>query len=71
MVELYHNIQSDNGTMTDQHALRQISTQYLTASEGSKDLRAPLKLESFMRDAGLTELASRMIPVPMNGWSIS
>ncbi|RPB02032.1 S-adenosyl-L-methionine-dependent methyltransferase [Choiromyces venosus 120613-1] len=71
MVEIYHNVQSDNGTMTDEHALREASTKYLTAAESSKDLRAPLALDSLMRGAGMENVASKMIPMPLNGWSIN
>lgn len=71
MVEIYHNVQSDNGTMTDEHAVRETSTKFLSSVENSKDLRAPLALESFMRGAGLVDVAGRMIPLPLNGWSIS
>jgi hypothetical protein len=39
--------------------------------EGRKDMRAPLHLESMMRTAGLLEIESRMIPLPLNGWPTS
>ncbi|KAG0133499.1 S-adenosyl-L-methionine-dependent methyltransferase [Tuber indicum] len=71
MIEIYHNVQSDNGTMTDGHALRELSTKFLSASENSKDLRAPLALESFMQSAGMVDVAGRMIPLPLNGWSMN
>jgi len=70
-VEFYYNIQSDNGSLTDNHALRQYSSTFLRAMEGKKDLRAALRLEAMMRDAGLVEIGSRMIPLPLNGWSQS
>jgi hypothetical protein len=70
-VEFYYNIQSDNGSLTDNHALRQYSSTFLRAMEGRKDLRAALRLETMMRDTGLVEIGSRMIPLPLNGWSQS
>ncbi|KAF8241988.1 S-adenosyl-L-methionine-dependent methyltransferase, partial [Wilcoxina mikolae CBS 423.85] len=66
--ECYHLVQSDNGTITDDHAIRKLTTRYTTAMEGKKDVRAPMRLESMMRGAGLVEIQSRMIQLPMNGW---
>jgi hypothetical protein len=61
-------VQSDNGSLTDRHAIRQLSSTFIRAMEGRKDMRAPLHLESMMRTAGLLEIESRMIPLPLNGW---
>ncbi|KAI9844445.1 MAG: hypothetical protein M1838_002181 [Thelocarpon superellum] len=69
MVELYYNCQSDNGSLTDDHALRQWSSQYLSSMDGLKDLRAPMRLAQMMRDAGLVDLETRMIPLPLCAWS--
>lgn len=68
MTEFYYNVQSDNGTLTETNALRQWSSKMLQAYEGRKDLRAPLKLERMFREAGLVDLETRMIPIPLNGW---
>lgn len=61
-------IQSDNGTITENSILRQMSTNFFRAIEDTKDPRAPLRFDSMMREAGLVELGSRMIPLPLNGW---
>lgn len=68
LIEIYHMIQSDNGTITEDNVLRQMSTNLFSAIEGTKDPRAPLRFDSMMREAGLVELGSRMIPLPLNGW---
>jgi len=68
MVEMYYNVQSDNGNLTDDHALRQWSANYLQSMEGLKDLRVPLRLQSLMRDAGFIDVESRMIQLPTCGW---
>lgn len=69
MVELYHNCQSDNGSLTDRHALRRWSMKMLSSLEEIKDLRAPLRLSQMMSNAGYTDLQSRMIPLPLCDWS--
>lgn len=70
LIEIYHMIQSDNGTITDDNILRQMSTSFFSAIEDTKDPRAPLRFDSMMREAGLVELGSRMIPLPLNGWPV-
>ncbi|KMU84154.1 hypothetical protein CIHG_01940 [Coccidioides immitis H538.4] len=52
MVEIYFNIQSDNGALTENHALRKWSSSYIKALEGVKDVRAGMKLTSLMTSAG-------------------
>ncbi|KAI0009727.1 S-adenosyl-L-methionine-dependent methyltransferase [Xylariaceae sp. FL0662B] len=69
MVEIDYNAQSDNGSLTDGHALRQWSQAYLRAMEQHKNPRAPRRLAAWMRSAGFTEVNERMIPLPMCGWS--
>ncbi|KAF3924652.1 hypothetical protein AA313_de0204248 [Arthrobotrys entomopaga] len=69
MVEIYFNAQSDNGTLTEEHGLRRWSKTYLEIFEAGKDLRAPTRMQSLMEAAGFTEVQSRMIPLPLNGWS--
>ncbi|KAF5673783.1 methyltransferase [Fusarium heterosporum] len=51
------------------HALSQWSRQYLDSQQPYKDLRAPLHLASWMRSAGFTEVESRLLTLPMCGWS--
>ncbi|KAF8849992.1 UMTA methyltransferase [Acephala macrosclerotiorum] len=69
MVEMYFQVQSDNGSLTDDHALRQWSARYSESMEGLKDLRVPLRLSNMMRDAGFVDVEARMIPLPTCGWS--
>ncbi|EWY96740.1 hypothetical protein FOYG_05336 [Fusarium oxysporum NRRL 32931] len=69
MVEIYFNAQSDNGTLSRDHALSQWSRQYLESQQPYKDPRAPLQLASWMRSAGFTEVESRLLTLPMCGWS--
>ncbi|KAK2733755.1 hypothetical protein FQN57_001942 [Myotisia sp. PD_48] len=69
MVEIYFNVQSDSGVLTEDHALRQWSTKYISALEDIKDVRAGMKLNNFMSSAGLTQIESKMIALPLSGWS--
>jgi len=48
MIELYYNFQSDNGTLTPDHALSQWSARYLESVQGLKDLRAATRLPNLM-----------------------
>ena len=61
--------QSDNGSITDSHPLRQWSDNYIRSLEGIKDPRAPLRLHGLFSAAGLVEVEQRMIPLPLCGWS--
>lgn len=69
MVEIYFNVQSDNGSITDDHALRRWSSQYMRALEDEKDLRIGSRLRSICVEAGLEEVDTKMIPLPLSGWS--
>ena len=69
MVELYYQCQSDNGSITDSHALRQWSNKYFQALDGIKDMRAPMRLQTIFAAAGFVEIELKMIPLPMCGWS--
>ncbi|MCJ1335609.1 hypothetical protein MMC09_000881 [Bachmanniomyces sp. S44760] len=69
MVEFYYNCQSDNGSITEESALRQWSNQYLSALDDKKDPRAPLQLGTHLANAGFTSVESQMIPLPISGWS--
>ncbi|KAF3919357.1 hypothetical protein ABW21_db0204150 [Orbilia brochopaga] len=71
MVEIYFNVQSDNGTLTENHGLRRWSKTYLEIFENDKDLRIHTRLQPLMEAAGFTQVQSRMIPLPLNGWSRS
>ena len=69
MVECYYMCQSDNGSISDENALRQWSEHYLRAIEEKKDPRAPLQLQSMINAAGLVDVESRMMPMPLCGWA--
>jgi hypothetical protein len=69
MVEIYFNVQSDNGSITDEHALRKWSTHYLRALEDRKDLRIGSKLRTLLTEAGFVEVDTKMIPLPLSPWS--
>ena len=68
MVEIYFNVQSDNGTITDGHALRQWSQKYRTALDDLKDLRVVSRLGTLLTAAGLVEVDTRMIQLPLSAW---
>lgn len=69
MVELYFNVQSDNGSLTEGHALRQWSARYMESLQGLKDLRVPLRLPNMMREAGFVDVEHRMIQLHTCAWS--
>ncbi|KAF7595881.1 hypothetical protein BBP40_004374 [Aspergillus hancockii] len=69
LVEIYFNVQSDNGSITEEHALRQWSTQLMGSLAAVKDLRVGTRLRHLLTEAGLTEVDARMIPLPLSAWS--
>ncbi|KAK1987981.1 UMTA methyltransferase [Colletotrichum cereale] len=69
MVEIYFNAQSDNGTLTQNHALRRWSRRYLDSMQPYKDPRAPLQMQSWMQSAGFDSVETQMIPLPTCSWS--
>ncbi|KXX77354.1 Demethylmenaquinone methyltransferase, partial [Madurella mycetomatis] len=69
MVEIYFNAQSDNGTLTSNHALQVWSQSYMQSLQPAKDPRAPLRLQSWMTQAGFVEVESRLLTLPLSGWS--
>ena len=69
MVECYHMCQSDNGSITEEHAIRQWSNHYMRAMEGLKDLRAPLRLQTMLAATGFVDIESKMVQLPLCGWS--
>ncbi|KUL83460.1 hypothetical protein ZTR_10930 [Talaromyces verruculosus] len=69
MAEISFNVQSDNGSITDRHALREWSRRYMRALEDLKDLRVAPRLASLMTAAGLQEVDMRMIQLPLSAWS--
>ncbi|EAQ88176.1 hypothetical protein CHGG_04795 [Chaetomium globosum CBS 148.51] len=69
MVEIYFNAQSDNGTLTSNHALQVWSQNYMQSIQPAKDPRAPLRLQNWMTQAGFVEVESRLLTLPLSGWS--
>ncbi|GIC85270.1 class I SAM-dependent methyltransferase [Aspergillus udagawae] len=69
LVEIYFNVQSDNGSITEEHALRRWSTQFLRSYEGTKDVRIGTRLNNLLRDRGFEDIDARMIPLPLSAWS--
>ena len=69
MVECYLMCQSDNGSITEEHALRQWSNKYIRSLDGLKDPRAPLRLQALFTTAGLVNVEMRMIPLPLCAWA--
>jgi hypothetical protein len=68
MVEIYFNVQSDNGSITDGHALRQWSQKYRRALDDLKDLRIGSRLGNLLTAAGLVEVDTNMIQLPLSAW---
>jgi hypothetical protein len=68
MVEVYHNVQSDNGSLTDGHALRQWSASYRRSLGDIKDLRVPTGMDALMTSAGMVDVDMKMIPLPLSAW---
>ncbi|KAK4181867.1 S-adenosyl-L-methionine-dependent methyltransferase [Triangularia setosa] len=69
MVEIYYNAQSDNGTLTANHALQVWSQSYLQSIQHYKDPRVALRLQALMTQAGFVEVESRLLTLPLSGWS--
>ena len=68
-VELYYNVQSDNGTLTDHHALRQWSEMFLRAHDDTRDLRAAMRFGTLFEAAGFVNVETKMIPLHLSKWS--
>ncbi|KAL6893259.1 S-adenosyl-L-methionine-dependent methyltransferase [Trichoderma evansii] len=68
MVEMYFNAQSDNGTLSPDHALSRWSSGYLDAMHPQKDPRAALRLKDWMKNAGFVDIESRLLTLPMCPW---
>jgi hypothetical protein len=69
LIEIYFNVQSDNGSITEEHALRRWSRQFMRSYEGTKDLRVGTRLNNLLRDGGFEDIDARMIPLPLSAWS--
>ncbi|OOF99665.1 hypothetical protein ASPCADRAFT_1335 [Aspergillus carbonarius ITEM 5010] len=69
LVEIYYNVQSDNGSLTERHALRRWSTQFMRSIGDVKDLRVGTRLRDLLLAAGMEDVESQMIPLPLSAWS--
>jgi len=69
LIDYYYMCQSDNGSINDTNALRQWSTKYIRALEATKDPRSALQLQNLFSTAGLVNVETRMIPMPLCRWS--
>ncbi|PYI33184.1 S-adenosyl-L-methionine-dependent methyltransferase [Aspergillus indologenus CBS 114.80] len=69
LVEMYFNVQSDNGSLTEEHALRQWSTKFMQSLDDRKDLRVGTRLRDLLVAAGMDQVDAKMIPLPLSGWS--
>jgi len=68
MVEIYFNVQSDNGSISEGHALRQWSSNLMRSMEEAKDLRVGTRLKTLLTASGFTEVDAKMIPLPLSAW---
>ncbi|EEQ91279.1 uncharacterized protein BDCG_06399 [Blastomyces dermatitidis ER-3] len=68
MVEIYFNVQSDNGTITHDHALRQWSSKYFQSIEDVKDPRVAMNLKGLLESAGFANIQTTLINVPLAPW---
>lgn len=68
MVDYYYMCQSDNGSIDDTSALREWSNNYIRALDVTKDPRSALQLQNMFTSAGLLDVETRMIPLPLCGW---
>lgn len=66
---LEENVRLTSREFVIDHALSKWSRQYLRALHPLKDPRAALNLANWMRRAGFTDIESRLITLPMSGWS--
>lgn len=66
---MYFNAQSDNGSLTDEHALRQWSLKYNQGLGNLKDVRVGVRLRELLSAAGLVEIETKMIPLHLSAWS--
>ncbi|QSS64213.1 hypothetical protein I7I51_01278 [Histoplasma capsulatum] len=69
MAEMYFNVQSDNGTITNDHALRQWSSRYARSIEDVKDPRVAMNLGNLLTSAGFVNVETKLINIPLAAWS--
>ncbi|KAF2665681.1 S-adenosyl-L-methionine-dependent methyltransferase [Microthyrium microscopicum] len=69
LAEFYYNIQSDNGRLTENHAIYKWGVAFRTALDVDKDPRAYRNFERYLRDAGLTNVQTMSVHIPIGDWS--
>jgi hypothetical protein len=69
VAEYYYNIQSDNGRLTEEHALHKWGAVYRGASEAlDRDPRVARTLKQLFEQAGLRDVREQVFRVPIGGW---
>lgn len=68
MTEIYFNIQSDSGMLNERSALRMWSSHFMDSLDDFKDARIATKLNNLLTEAGLADVDTTMIPLPLSGW---
>lgn len=69
MCEYYFNFQSDSGCLTKDNALYKWGSSYRGATEASRDPRVGRKLKDMLHAAGLVDVQTKYIAIPIGGWS--
>ena len=69
MIECYYMCQSFNGSITESHAIRQWSNNYIRSISDIKNPRIPLHLKNLCTTAGFVNVDCTMIRLPLCGWS--
>lgn len=70
--ELYYNIQSDNGRLTEEHSTYHWYQYYQSgAQQLDRDPRVGRKLTNMMRNAGLANVQQRFFRIPIGDWGTS
>jgi hypothetical protein len=67
--ELYYNIQSDSGRLTDEHSTYHWYQKYQTgAAQLNRDPRVGRKLRDMFNNAGLVDVRQRFFRIPIGDW---
>jgi hypothetical protein len=69
VAEYYYNIQSDNGRLTEDHALHKWGAVYRGAMVAlGRDPRVARTLKAQLEQAGLRDVTEQVFRVPIGGW---
>lgn len=77
MFEIYFQVQSSNGSITEDHALRKWSRRYIQSlsqsnlPEGRKNPRVPMSLENMLREAGFVDVRREMKEMHLSDWDMT